>query len=282
MIDGSYSGRHRSHQQGGGGEFVDFREYAPGEDLRRLDWKVFGRTGRPYVRLYQDETNLLCTVCVDASGSMGFSGFGGGRPRDGDHAGLSKLEFSQRFAAALAYLVGGQQDQVGLATIGEGLLSYLEPGSTSEHLARLYSTLDSTAPAGRSDLAAGLQALFGRAIRRGVLLLLSDFLVDDLEKVFAAVRLFRHRRWEVVVLHVIHPDEERLPDGTAHRFVGMEGEGITDCSPAEVQASYQERFDAHAAMVRSLSLAAGCEYRRASTGAGYLSALGGFLVERTG
>jgi hypothetical protein len=149
-------------------------------------------------------------------------------------------------------------------------------------LARLYGALDAASPAGTSELAAGLHELFTRATRRGVLLLLSDFLVDDLETVFAAVRLFRHRRWEVVVLHVIHPDEERLPDGMAYRFVGMEGEGVTDCSPAEVQGLYQERFDAHAAMVRSLALAAGCEYRRASTGSGYLSVLGGFLVERTG
>src|SRR3954471_11445571 len=78
-IEGSYSGRHRSKQQGGAAEFVDYREYAAGEDLRRLDWKVLARTGRPYVRLYQDETNLLCTACLDVSGSMGFSGFGQGR-----------------------------------------------------------------------------------------------------------------------------------------------------------------------------------------------------------
>ena len=155
MIDGSYSGRHRSHQQGGGGEFVDYREYSAGEDLRRLDWKILGRTGRPYVRLYQDETNLLCTACVDISGSMGFSGFGLGRKSDRPGAGGSKLEFLQRFSASLGYLIAGQQDQVGLAVIGDTLEQYLEPGSTTEHLARLYGEVDRMTPRGPSGLAAG-------------------------------------------------------------------------------------------------------------------------------
>jgi uncharacterized protein (DUF58 family) len=283
MIDGSYSGRHRSHQQGGSGEFVDYREYAAGEDLRRLDWKVLGRTGRPYVRLYQDETNLLCTACVDVSGSMGFAGFDGrGNQRTFDSREGSKLEFLQRFTASLAYLIAGQQDQVGLAVIGGRLQEYREPGSTSEHLGGLYQTIDSMKAMGSSGLADGLQELFSRTRRRGVLLLMSDFLVDDLEAVFAAVRLFRHRRWEVVVLQVVHPDESRLPEGMAYRFIGMEAEGIADCTPADVQSLYQRRFEAHAAMVRALALAAGCEYRRVSTGDGYLAALGGFLVERTG
>jgi uncharacterized protein (DUF58 family) len=278
MIDGSYSGRHRSRQQGGGGEFVDYREYAPGEDLRRLDWKVLGRTGRPYVRLYQDETNLLCTACVDVSGSMGFSGFGLGRGAKRQ----SKLEFLQHFTASLAYLIAGQGDQVGLGVIGEGLKSCLEPGSTSEHLAHLYQEIEDLRPTGPSGLATGLQDMFRRTHRRGVLLLMSDYLVDDLEAAFAAVRLFRHRRWEVVILHVIHPDEERLPEGRAYRFVGMENEGVSDCTPADVQTLYRERFEAHQAMVRSLALSSGCEYRNVSVGDGYLAALGDFLVERTG
>jgi hypothetical protein len=115
-----------------------------------------------------------------------------------------------------------------------------------------------------------------------VLLLLSDFIVDDLDDVFAAVRLFRHRQWEVIVLHVIHPDEERLPDGAAFRFEGLENEGRIDCTPAEIRTLYQERFAAHAAAVRTSALAAGCDYRRVSTAIPYLQTLGGFLVERSG
>jgi hypothetical protein len=98
----------------------------------------------------------------------------------------------------------------------------------------------------------------------------------------SGLRLFRHRGWDIVVLHVVHPDEERLPQGVAFRFEGMENEGRVNCSPAEISAAYRERFAAHLAMVRQLTLAGGCDYRRVSTAIPYLQTLGGFLVERAG
>jgi hypothetical protein len=129
-------------------------------------------------------------------------------------------------------------------------------------------------------MAEGLRDLFERSKRRGVLLLMSDFLMEDLEDVFAAVRLFRHRNWEVAALHLVHPEEERLPEGTAYRFEGMEGEGRLDCSPAEIRDAYQKRFRDHLAMVRQFALAGGCDYRLVSTAIPYLHTLGGFLVDR--
>lgn len=269
-IEGAYSGRHQSRQQGGAAEFADFREYTDGEDLRRLDWKVLARTGRAYVRLYQDETNLVGTLVVDASGSMQF-------PRVG-----SKLEYVQFLATAMAHIIVRQQDQVGLAVVADGLQEFLPPGGTPAHVAHLHAALEAIQSRPKTDLADSLRLLFQRLQRRGVLIVMSDFLVDDLEDAFAALRLFRHRRWEVIVLHIIHPEEERLPEGAAFRFEGLENEGRIDCSPAEIRTLYQERFEAHAAMVRSLALAGGCDYRRVSTATPYLQTLGGFLVERAG
>jgi uncharacterized protein (DUF58 family) len=277
QIEGSYTGRHRSRQQGGAAEFVDYREYAPGEDLRRLDWKVLARTDRPFVRLYQDETNLVATIVIDVSGSMRFGGSG----RKGSTAG-SKLEYAQYLATGMSHVITRQQDQVGLAVIGGGLRDVFPPGGTAGHVARLQSTIEQLQTEPATDLAAGLHDLFTRLSRRGVLLVMSDFLVDDLEKTFASVRLFRHRRWEVVLLHLVHPDEERLPEGAAYRFEGLENDGRVDCSPGEIRRLYQERFDAHVATVRSLGLAAGCDYRRVSTSVPYLQTLSGFLVERSG
>jgi uncharacterized protein (DUF58 family) len=269
-LEGAYTGRHPSRRQGGAGEFADFREYTEGEDLRRLDWKVLARTGRAYTRLYQDETNLVCTLVLDASASMRY-GSGG-----------TKLEYVQYLATALSHVIGRQQDQVGLAVVAERVRDFLPPGSTAGHVAHLQEAIAGLQTHPATDLAAALRDLFQRLPRRGVLLLLSDFLVDDLEAVFASVRLFRHRRWEVIVLHVMHPEEERLPAGAAFRFEGLEGEGRVDCSPAEIRALYEERFAAHAAMLRTLALAAGCDYRRVSTAVPYLQTLGGFLVERAG
>jgi uncharacterized protein (DUF58 family) len=268
-IEGAYSGRHRSRRQGGAGEFADFREYTEGEDLRRLDWKVLARTGRAYTRLYQDETCLSCTVVLDASGSMRF-----GSP--------SKLEYVQYFSTALSQIIGRQQDQVGLAVVSAGLREQLPPGSTQTHVTRVQQAIEKVSTEPVTDLAGALRTLFQRLTRRGVLMVLSDFLVDDLEAVFAAIRLFKHRQWEVIALQIVHPEEERLPDGAAFRFEGLENDGRVDCSPAELRALYQKEFAAHCTAVRTLALAAGCDFRRVSTAVPYLQTLGGFLVERAG
>lgn len=294
-IEGAYSGRHLSRQQGGAGEFVDYREYVEGEDLRRLDWKVLARTGRAYTRLYQDETNLSCVLVVDASGSMQFgaSNSRGLSARTRSPRGASsrttstrdlgsKLEYAQYLATALSHLITRQQDQVGLALIGDGLQEFIKPAATSAHASRIQEQIESIQTKPTTRLGDGLRDLFGRVNRRGVLLLLSDFLVDDLEDAWRGVRLFRHRHWEVVVLHLVHPDEERLPEGLAYRFEGLEGEGHVDASPADIARLYEERFEQHAAMVRSLALAGGCDYRRVSTAVPYLQTLSGFLVERSG
>lgn len=275
-IEGAYSGRHRSRQQGGAGEFVDYRQYTDGEDLRRLDWKVLARSGRAFIRLFQDETNLLCTLALDVSGSMQF-----GARSAGDATG-SKLHYSQRLAASLGYIIGRGQDQVGLAVLGQGLQDFVATGSTQTHLARIYDKLGAVRPQPTRTMAAGLRELFERVSRRGVLLLFSDFLMEDLDEFFAALRLFRHRQWEVLALHLVHPLEERLPEGTAFRFEGLEGEGTVDCSPAEIRADYERRFGDYLSMVRNQALSAGCDYRRISTAVDYLQTLRAFLVERNG
>jgi uncharacterized protein (DUF58 family) len=275
-IEGVYSGRHQSRLQGGAGEFVDYREYSEGEDLRRLDWKVLARTGRAYLRLYQDETNLLCTLAIDASGSMLF----GSRSRR-DTAG-SKLEYVQYLATALSHVISRQQDQVGLALLTSELKEMIPPGSTHGHISQVQERIESIQTEPVTLMGDGLRQLFQRLSRRGVLMVMSDFLDQDVDSVFAALRLFRHQFWEVVLLHIVHPDEERLPEGLAYRFDGLENEGHVDCSPADIRALYQERFSAHAAMVRTSALATGCDYRRVSTGIPYLQTLAGFLVERAG
>jgi uncharacterized protein (DUF58 family) len=269
-IDGTFSGRHASRRKGGAGEFADFREYTEGEDLRRLDWKVLARTGRAYTRLHQDETNFVCTLLLDVSGSMRF-----GVPQ-------TKLEYVQFLSTALSQIIVWQQDQVGLGLAADGLSEFFPPGGTEGHLLRLHQTIEAAAPKPVTNLGGALRDLFQRLTRRGVLLILSDFLVDDAEDVFAAIQMFRHRAWEVIAIHVVHPDEERLPDGTAYRFDGLEGEASVNCSPDEVWTSYQARFESHMRATRSLALAAGCDYRRVSTAVPYLQTLSGFLAERAG
>jgi uncharacterized protein (DUF58 family) len=294
-VEGAYSGRHQSRQQGGAGEFVDFREYSGAEDLRRLDWKVLARTGKSFLRLYQEETNLACTIAMDASESMRFgdhrrghvAGNGratpaGRRQMTADGFDGSKLQYAQYLATAMSYIIGRGQDQVGLAILDESLRELFPPSGTVSHVARLHEAIEQMPTRRTTVLAPGLRTLFERSRRRGVLLLMTDFLMDDLEAVFATLRLFRHRQWEVVVLHLVHPDEERLPEGSAFRFEGMEDGGHVLCTPREIVDSYQTRFAAHLASVRQLALAVGCDYRLVSTAVSYLDVLGGFLIERSG
>jgi uncharacterized protein (DUF58 family) len=270
-IEGPYSGRHRSRVRGGAGEFVDYQQYSDGDDLRRIDWKVLARTGRAYLRVFQDETNLICTIVMDASRSMLF----------GDNNG-TKLEYAQYFATAISHLIARQKDQVGLALIGGGLDGFHPPGSTPGHMALLHEAIETMPTSESTNLGQGLRDLFPQLTTRGVLLLLSDFLVDDPEDVFQAARMFRHRHFEVIALHLVHPHEEDLPEGAALRMVDLETKQTIDCSPDQIRERYRARFEAHCQMIRTLALAAGCEYRRVSTATPYLKTLGGFLVQRSG
>jgi uncharacterized protein (DUF58 family) len=174
------------------------------------------------------------------------------------------------------------QDQAGLAVIDSELREVIPPGGTASHVLLVQERIERLECRPSAQMAEPLRKLFEQSRRRGVLLLVADFLVDDLTDVFAALRLFRHRGWEVIILHLVHPDEERLPDGSAFRFEGMEDDGEVTCSPNEIRAAYRKRFAAHAAVVRQLALAGGCDYRHVSTAVPYLETLGGFLVERAG
>ena len=275
-IEGAYSGRHTSRSLGGSGEFADYRQYTPGEDLRRLDWRVMARTGRAYIKLFQNETNLVCTAAIDSSRSMHF---GAASSRD---ATGSKIQYAQYFTTALSHIISYGRDQVGLAILGRKLEEYFPPGSTPDHVQRLHQSIAEIETSSAVDWDTALSELFRRTNRRGVLLLMTDFLCEDLEPLFSQIRLFRHRGWEVIALHLVHPDEERLPTGSAYRFEGMEGEGSVQCSPSEVAAIYEQNFTRHLTVVRELALSAGCDYRLVSTAIPYLQTLGGFLVERTG
>ena len=275
-IEGTYSGRHASRQKGGSGEFVDYREYTPGEDLRRLDWKVYARTGRSVIRLYQDETNLSCTLAIDASGSMLF-----GAASESDLTG-SKLEYAQYLSTGFSHIIAGSQDHVGLAVLADDLIESASPGGAPTHIAHVQSVIEQITSQQSTVLAPGLNSLFERIRSRGVLLLISDFLVDDVSEIFAALKLFRHRQFEVILIHLIHPDEAKLPEGAAFRFEGLEGEGRIDCSPAEIREEYERSFEEHLARIRTFALATGCDYRRVSLAQSWVEVLSSFLVERSG
>lgn len=292
-VEGAYSGRHIAKRRGGAGEFVDYREYSPGDDLRRLDWKAMGRTGRTYLKLFQDETDLRCTMVLDCSGSMMQ-----GAPQQSffRRRGLvlspyvraqqpvmtgSKLEWMQYFATALAHLIIIGRDAVGLCSVKQGIDTYLPASSSLQQRGLIHDAIESLYPSGETRLAQGLDDLFLQAGRRGVLLLISDFLLDDFEQVLASIRKYRSRGWEIITLHLTHPEEERLPEGTAFRFTGLERDGEVNCQVHDLRSLYSDRFEQHCSTVRSGLLGAGCDYHRTSTSIDYIEVLRSFLVLRS-
>ncbi|HWQ91117.1 MAG TPA: DUF58 domain-containing protein [Clostridia bacterium] len=238
-------------------EFADYREYTPGDDIRLMDWKVVARTDRHYVRLYDAERNLLTYLIVDKSGSMEYKG--------AVRHTASKLEHAARLAAALAYLVVREGDEVGLSLADSRLHSHLPPSSSWAQLQRILDRLEQTAAEGTTDLHACLQQVFSRVRRRGVLVIFSDFL-DASEDLWKSIDLFRKSRFDVILFHVTHPEELDLPDLLAARFVESEGgRGQFNVEPGSVRNLYQKRMERFIAEIKAGARARGCDWFLANT-----------------
>lgn len=232
IVEGYVSGWHKSPYHGFSVEFAEHRDYVPGDDLRYVDWKVYGKSDRYYLKQFDEETNFACHLLVDTSESMGYRS---------ENATWSKLEYAQHAAAALAYLVIRQQDAVGLATFDEAVGQVLRPASTPMHLSQLCSLLEQATPQGESAIGPILHELAERFKRRGLVIILSDFF-DDPEAVLLGLKHFRHRRHDVLLLHIIDPAEEDFPFQEPTLFHGLERwpDELTD--PRALRKAYRAEF----------------------------------------
>jgi len=257
--EGTFAGPHKSHYRGTAVEFADYREYTPGDDIRLVDWKVFARTDRYYLRLYDAERNLLTYLVVDTSGSMDFSGAA--------TVTENKLSYVSRLAAALGYLVVREGDEVGLSLADTRLHDHLPTSGSWPHLNQLLNLLSQAHAEGKTDLGNCLQEVYSRVKRRGVLVVLSDFL--DLSPGFwKSIDLFRRASFDVMMFHVVHPEELDLPAVPAARF--MESEGGSGQFPSEpdlVRTLYRRRFQTFLESVQAGCKARGCDWYLANTSA---------------
>jgi len=234
VVEGFIAGMHRSPFHGFSVEFAEHRPYMPGDPLKNLDWKVWARTDRLLVKQYTEETNLRCHLLVDLSGSMGFRS---------ERAVMSKLDYARSLAAALAYLMLQQQDAVGVLTFADHPRQFVPARAVRSHLDVLLKTLGSGEPEGRTRLGPALHELAERIKRRGLIVLLSD-LHDKPDEVLSGLQHFRHRQHEVVVFHILDPDEAEFPYTDTSTFVDMEsGERLTT-EPWEIARRYRERLAA--------------------------------------
>ncbi len=195
VVEGFITGLHKSPYHGFSVEFAEHRPYMPGDEIRRIDWKVYGKTDRFYVKQYEDETNLKAYILLDVSGSMGY----------GSHE-VNNLQYGSYLSASLAYLMMLQRDAVGLALFDTGIRSYLPPRSVKTYLNRLLTELEGANPGGLTQVSEVLHVLAERIKRRGLIIVISD-LLDEPERILSSLKHFRHRGHEVIIFHVMDPME---------------------------------------------------------------------------
>ncbi len=271
VVEGVMSGLHRSPFKGFSVEFAEHREYEPGDEIRHIDWRVYAKSDRYYIKEYEEETNLKAYLVVDSSGSMGYAG-----------EFQAKLEHARRLAAALAYLMVRQRDAVGLVAGGKDLRGMLPPKSTPGHFSLVCKTLEETPARGPSALAETLNALAGRIQRRGLIVVLSDGF-EPLDRLVSALRHLRHRHHEVLFFHVLAPEEEHFKFRTPARFRDLERPGHElRVNPSGLRAAYLERFEAHRKGLKDALRSMDADYQRASTAVSPEAILLEYLAARTG
>ena len=234
VVEGFVAGMHPSPYHGFSGEFAEHREYVPGDDVRHVDWKVWSKTDKFYLKQYEEETNLLLYLLLDTSESMAYASGGN----------LSKLEYSRIVAASLGYMVLQQQDAVGLATFDDGVRRYLKPAGQPSHLKELIHLLGAAPARSKTDMSVVFHDLAERFKKRGVVVILSDFF-DDVPKVLAGLKHFRHRRHEVIVFHVLDPAELDFPFRDTTLFKGLEGLPEVLTEPHALRRAYQSEVGAY-------------------------------------
>jgi uncharacterized protein (DUF58 family) len=268
VVEGFLSGRHESPFQGFSVEFSQHRAYAPGDDTRRIDWKAYGKTERYYVKQYQQETNLTAHVLVDTSRSMAYAS-----------EQLRKVEYAKMAAACLAYLILDQQDAVSVMSFSDDLRIAIAPTSRMAGFADVCEALATIEPAGAGDIPNALHQIAGMVRRRGIVIVISDFLAD----VDAVLKGFEHLRFaghDCLAVHVLDHAEIFFPFSGTCLFEGLESESRVFTDAGQVKKHYVDAMHAFIARLRGGCVAAQVDYVLADTTSPIDKVLAGYLLAR--
>jgi uncharacterized protein (DUF58 family) len=268
VVEGSTSGLHKSPFKGASIEFRQHRSFVPGDELRRLDWRVLGRTDRHYIKEYDEETNLRCALMLDCSGSMAY---GGGRP--------PKFDYAAKLVSALAYLMLANTEHVGLALFSDRLQKWIGPRSGHSQLSQIVGSLEVAVPRGSGNHARAMHEIADRLGRRSLVIVVSDFF-SPVNSIREGLAHFGHDRHEVIVLRVLDPDEIDFPFKTWSRFRGLEGEKPQRCEPAVMRRIYQQNFQRHAQQLQERCLSSKAEFATFMTDVPLLESITRFLRHR--
>ena len=230
VVEGFITGLHKSPYHGFSVEFAEHRQYMPGDEIKNVDWKVYGRTDRFYVKQFEEETNLKSYLLVDASASMGYSSNG-----------LTKLQYATYLAAALTYLMIRQRDAVGLLTFDERIRRYLPPRSVTSYLHQVLIELEATKSSSKTNLSAALHQMAKKIKRRGLIILFSD-LLDDPSTVVSGLKHLRHKNHEVIVFQILDPLELTFEFKQDAMFKDLETGEEINTQPWHIRLDYQNQI----------------------------------------
>jgi uncharacterized protein (DUF58 family) len=269
-MEGSVAGLHKSPHRGSSVEFAEYRNYVPGDDIRRLDWRVFARSDRFFLKEYEAETNLRCYFVLDCSGSMNF---GNGL--------FSKLDYARHLAATLAYIIAHQGDAVGLMCAADKTFLEVPPRRNPAHLRTVFEALEKTEARGPTGLIAALHDVAEKVRRRALVIVISDFFCD-LDGLLNCFQHLRFQRHDLAVFHLLDRSELEFQFDRPVRFVDLEGSASVVTEPAAIRDEYLRQIGAFLARLRAGCHEFGADYRRVVTDQGYEQVLADFLVERAG
>jgi uncharacterized protein (DUF58 family) len=277
IVEGAYAGRHKSPYKGSAAEFVDYREYYPGDEIRSIDWKAYARSDRYYVKLFERETDMNCHLLVDRSASMGYGGkeFNAFFPTKE----LSKLEYASYLAAALAYLMVKQGDRVSLTLFDERVNAHVPSGSTFPHLYTILNLLEDARVGRKTSVARVLRDTFALHRRRGLLVIISD-LLDEPEAIFQALDMYRHRKFEIILFHVLHRYEVDLPPLDSVNFIDAETGETISTRPGDIARSYKKELDTFVNTMAASAQARNIDYNFINTTTPYHDVLQKYLLRR--
>jgi uncharacterized protein (DUF58 family) len=268
VVEGFVTGMHKSPYKGFSVEFAEHRQYMPGDPLKHIDWKVYGRTDRFYIKEYEEETNLRGHILLDSSASMGYGADS-----------ISKLEYGRYLAAALIYLMLKQQDSVGLLVFDEKIREFIPPRSNPTQLHLLLSELERAEPSRETDIGLALHELARRIKRRGLVVLISD-LLDDPDKVLPGLKHFRHMKHEVIVFHVLDPREVEFRFDTDATFRDMETGELMTTEPFSIRGDYVRAVEAWMTRLKRECAESRIDYVPIRTSTPYDRALFSYLEKR--
>jgi len=266
---GNVSGIHNSPHRGASVEFAEYRRYVPGDDLRRLDWRAYGRSDRFYVKEFEADTNLRCCLILDTSGSMDFGS-----------TGITKIQYARRLAGSLASLAVQQGDAVGLTCLAEEIVQTIPPRRTPSHLRLLYDILEHARPQGTTALVARLHELAETIRQRALLILISDLFVD-VSELRAAFEHLRFRKHDVAVFHLLGPLELEFKFQRPMRFLDLEGGPSIFAEPNDIADRYQKALQSYLAAMKQAVLETSVDYHKISIDENYEQVLLRFLIART-